>query len=65
MLWEIKQEFPIIDIYHVGSSKYGYLGFGRKKVQAKRVEGFLFVLHLENNGSFILYITDQTYRFTF
>ena len=62
LLWEIKQEFPIIDIYHAGSSKYGYLGFGRKKVQAKRVEDFLFVLHLEKNGSFILYITDQTYR---
>ncbi len=62
LLWEIKQVFPEIDIYHAGSSKYGYLGFGRKKVQAKRVEDFLFVLHLEKNGSFILYITDQTYR---
>lgn len=61
-LWEIKQVFTEIDIYHAGSSKYGYLGFGRKKVQAKRVEDFLFVLHLEKNGSFILYITDQTYR---
>lgn len=62
LLWEIKQVFPEIDIYHAGSSKYGYLGFGRKKVQAKRVEDFLFVLHLEKNGSFILYITDQTYK---
>jgi hypothetical protein len=59
---EIKQVFPNIDIYHAGSSKYGYLGFGRKRVQAKRVEDFLFVLHLEKNGNFILYITDQTYR---
>lgn len=62
LLSEIKQVFPEIDIYHAGSSKYGYLGFGRKKIQAKRVEDFLFVLHLEKNGNFILYITDQTYR---
>ncbi|MBP8005762.1 MAG: AAA family ATPase [Acinetobacter sp.] len=62
LLWEIKQVFPNIDIYHAGSSKYGYLGFGRKKVQAKRVEDFLFVLHLEKNGNFILYIADQTYK---
>lgn len=61
-LMEIKQVFPNIDIYHAGASKYGYLGFGRKRVQAKRVEDFLFVLHLEKNGNFILYIADQTYR---
>lgn len=61
-LTEIKQVFPDLDIYHAGSSKYGYIGFGRKRVQAKRVEDFLFVLHLEKNGEFILYITDQTYR---
>jgi len=61
-LMEIKQVFPNIDIYHAGVSKYGYLGFGRKRVQAKRVEDFLFVLHLEKNGNFILYIADQTYR---
>lgn len=62
LLWSVKQVFPKLDIYHAGSSKYGYLGFGRKKVQAKRVEDFFFVLHLEKNGNFILYITDQTYR---
>lgn len=61
-LMEIKQVFPNIDIYHAGASKYGYLGFGRKRVQAKRVEDFLFVLHLEKSGNFILYIADQTYR---
>lgn len=61
-LTEIKQVFPDLDIYHAGSSKYGYIGFGRKRVQAKRVEDFLFVLHLEKNGEFILYITDQTCR---
>ena len=61
-LTEIKQVFPDLDIYHAGASKYGYLGFGKKRIQAKKVEDFLFVLHLEKNGDFILYITDQTYR---
>lgn len=62
LLWDVKQVFPDIDIYHAGASKYGYLGFGRKRVQAKRVEDFLFVLHLEKNEEFILNITNQTYR---
>lgn len=65
LLWEIKQVFPEIDIYHAGSSKYGYLGFGRKQLIAKRVESFLFVLHLKKNSDFVLYITDQTYRFSY
>ncbi|ATZ65463.1 McrB family protein [Acinetobacter bereziniae] len=62
LLREIKKIFPKIDIYHAGSSKYGYLGFGRKQLNVKRVEDFLFVLHLKKNEDFILYITDQTYR---
>lgn len=64
LLWEIKQVFPEIDIYHAGSSKYGYLGFGRKQLIAKRVESFLFVLHLKKNSDFVLYIADQVYRFS-
>ena len=66
LLSEIKQVFPEIDIYHAGSSKYGYLGFGRKKIQAKRVEDFLFILHLEKRKeegcNFTLYISNQSYK---
>jgi hypothetical protein len=66
LLWNVKQVFPNIDIYHAGSSKYGYLGFGRKQVQAKKVESFLFVLHLakkkEEGCNFTLYISTQSYK---
>ena len=66
LLYEIKQVFTKLDIYHAGSARYGYLGFGKKKPQAKRVEDFLFVIHLKKdkygNCNFILYITDQAYR---
>lgn len=66
LVWEMKQVFPKMDIYHAGSAKYGYIGFGKKKLQAKRVEDFLFVLHLKKdkygNCHFILYISDQAYK---
>ena len=62
LLWSVKQVFPKLDIYHAGSSKYGYLGFGKKTAHATRVEEFLFVLHLEKNAEFTLFITAQTYR---
>lgn len=46
---DIHNVFPNIDIYHAGSGKYGYLGFGIKPVLTSRVKDFLLVSHLGNN----------------
>lgn len=69
LLWDVKQVFPKIDIYYSeGGTQYGYLGFGKKGVQEKRVgkRNFLFVLRLEKNKedgfNFTLYISNQSYE---
>lgn len=46
---DIRAIFPNIDIYHAGSGKYGYLGFGIKPILTGRVKEFLLVSHLGNN----------------
>ena len=46
---DIHNVFPNIDIYHAGSGKYGYLGFGIKPILTSRVKDFLLVSHLGNN----------------
>jgi 5-methylcytosine-specific restriction endonuclease McrBC GTP-binding regulatory subunit McrB len=46
---DIRTVFPNIDIYHAGSGKYGYLGFGIKPILTGRVKEFLLVSHLGNN----------------
>lgn len=46
---DIRTVFPNIDIYHAGSGKYGYLGFGIKPILTGRVKDFLLVSHLGNN----------------
>jgi len=48
---DIRTAFPKIDIYHAGSGKYGYLGFGIKPILTGRVKDFLLVSHLGNNES--------------
>nr|WP_312532875.1 AAA family ATPase [Acinetobacter variabilis] len=45
----IHDVFPNLDIYHAGSGKYGYLGFGIKPILTNRVKEFLLVSHLGNN----------------
>ncbi|WP_228285057.1 AAA family ATPase [Acinetobacter rathckeae] len=49
VIQSIRTVFPKIDIYHAGSGKYGYLGFGRKKTITSRVQDFLLVSHLGNH----------------
>ena len=46
---DIRTVFSNIDIYHAGSGKYGYLGFGIKPILTGRVKDFLLVSHLGNN----------------
>lgn len=59
-LWQVKQIFPTMDIYHTGSSKYGYIGVGIKPNFETRVSNFILSSelnkHKDEHGNFKFFV---------